>query len=250
MKIKITEILLGASISMGVVACAQQSEQVQSTTSAVTLEHITAPQFQDKINQLPNEQIVDVRTPEEFATGYIRGAVNINIYDADFRQQIEKLDKTRPVLVYCKAGARSADAADIFKASGFTNILDLKGGIMSWTNNSFPLETVRPAMADKFTLEDYQKLISSSQPVLIDYYAPWCGPCKKMEPWLEKLKAEFAGKVRIERINVDEATALTKELKIENIPIITTHKNGKEIAKTSGLQTEDQLRALITELLQ
>jgi thioredoxin len=121
---------------------------------------------------------------------------------------------------------------------------------MSWTNNSFPVETSKPAVADKFTTADYQLLITSSQPVLIDYYAPWCGPCKKMEPWLDKLKAEYAGKVRIERINVDEATALVKELKIENIPVITTHKNGKEIAKTSGLQSEEQLRALIVELLQ
>jgi thioredoxin len=251
MKSGIARILLSLSVSVAAVACAQnnQNEKTQTHTENSGAQLLSNTQFQQKLNDLPDEQIIDVRTPEEFSTGYISGAININIYDSDFDQQIEKLDKSRPVMVYCKAGGRSADAAEKFESAGFSSVFDLQGGIMSWTNKSLPVETTKPPAADKFTADDYKKIIASPEPVLIDYYAPWCGPCRKMEPVLEKLKSEFAGKVNIVRINVDEATLLAKELNIENIPVITAHKNGKEIAKTSGYQSEEQLRAMISGLL-
>lgn len=77
-------------------------------------------------------QLVDVRTPEEFADGFIKGAKNINVNDANFETEIQKLDKTKPVYIYCRSGARSQTAATKMVELGFTEIYDLEGGYMNW----------------------------------------------------------------------------------------------------------------------
>jgi rhodanese-related sulfurtransferase len=75
-----------------------------------------------------NEVLLDVRTPEEFKEGHLASAVNINWYDADFAEQIQRLDKEKPIYVYCKAGGRSAKASKALDSLGFKNIVDLTGG--------------------------------------------------------------------------------------------------------------------------
>jgi rhodanese-related sulfurtransferase len=85
-------------------------------------------------------QLVDVRTPDEFQSGYIAGAQNLNIQDADFAKKIGQLDKTRPVLVYCAMGGRSAKAASQFSKLGFPNVYDLKGGMTAWKAAGKPVE--------------------------------------------------------------------------------------------------------------
>ncbi|MBC7774882.1 MAG: rhodanese-like domain-containing protein [Phycisphaerae bacterium] len=77
-------------------------------------------------------QLLDVRTPGEFHDGYIAGAKNLNIQDADFAQRITQLDKNRPVMVYCALGGRSANAAGQFSKLGFPKVYDLKGGMTAW----------------------------------------------------------------------------------------------------------------------
>ncbi|MCL4856454.1 MAG: rhodanese-like domain-containing protein [Flavobacteriales bacterium] len=96
---------------------------------------VDASTFKELINQ-PGT-ILDVRTPDEWADGIIAGAEKINFYDDNFTQQIEKLDKTTPVYLYCRSGGRSANAADILKEKGFTKVYNLDGGITSWQNNGF-----------------------------------------------------------------------------------------------------------------
>ncbi|HRP60147.1 MAG TPA: rhodanese-like domain-containing protein [Vicingus sp.] len=96
---------------------------------------VDASTFKELINQ-PGT-ILDVRTPDEWADGIIAGAEKINFYNDNFTQQIEKLDKTTPVYLYCRSGGRSANAADILKEKGFTKVYNLDGGITSWQNNGF-----------------------------------------------------------------------------------------------------------------
>ncbi len=84
-------------------------------------------------------QLLDVRTPDEFAAGHIRGAVNINIFDHNFISEIEKeLDKSRPVAVYCRSGKRSADAATKLAAKGY-KVTNLEGGIIAWADAGLPI---------------------------------------------------------------------------------------------------------------
>lgn len=76
-------------------------------------------------------QLVDVRTPAEYKAGHIAGAVNIDVKEADFDTKIKSLDKTRPVAVYCRSGARSKTAARKLAESGF-QVIELDRGIMNW----------------------------------------------------------------------------------------------------------------------
>jgi len=79
-----------------------------------------------------NVQLIDVRTPQEYADGFIKGAKNINVNNANFETEIQKLDKTKPVYIYCRSGARSQTAAKKMVELGFTQIIDLQGGYMNW----------------------------------------------------------------------------------------------------------------------
>lgn len=97
-----------------------------SGSSAIS--NVDAPTFLADVTK-PGVTIVDVRTPEEYAAGHLDGAINMNVEGPDFGNQIIKLDKTGTVAVYCHSGRRSAIAADELAGSGFTSIVNLKGGI-------------------------------------------------------------------------------------------------------------------------
>jgi phage shock protein E len=77
-------------------------------------------------------QLVDVRMPKEYADGHIEGAKNLHIYDNDFAQRLDSLDKDETVYVYCKAGARSAEAVALMERKGFKHIVELEGGLDAW----------------------------------------------------------------------------------------------------------------------
>ena len=79
-------------------------------------------------------QLIDVRTPEEFTAGHIKGAKNIDFFSEDFSEAFEKLDKDKPVYIYCRSGNRSAKAAEKLSNMGFSTIVDLKGGYKAWTS--------------------------------------------------------------------------------------------------------------------
>ncbi|MCK5815479.1 MAG: rhodanese-like domain-containing protein [Flavobacteriaceae bacterium] len=79
-------------------------------------------------------QLVDVRTPEEYAQGYIKNAMNVNISDPEFLANTVLLDKSKPVYVYCRVGHRSVDALKVLKAAGFIEIYNYSGGFEEWVN--------------------------------------------------------------------------------------------------------------------
>ncbi|NME67480.1 rhodanese-like domain-containing protein [Flammeovirga aprica] len=80
----------------------------------------------------PNAIVLDVRTPGEFNGGTMEGAVNINVMDDSFTEEVEKLDKDATVMVFCKSGGRSAKAKQKLVDLGFTKVVDLEGGITDW----------------------------------------------------------------------------------------------------------------------
>ena len=77
-------------------------------------------------------QLIDVRTPKEFNAGHIKNAKNIDFYSGKFNVEFNKLDKEQPVYVYCRSGSRSRQTANKLEAMGFTEIYDLKGGILNY----------------------------------------------------------------------------------------------------------------------
>jgi len=210
---------------------------------------VSVQEFAEALKSTSSATIIDVRTPEEFQGGHLKDAVNFNVLAPEFANQVSQLDRDHAVFVYCKAGGRSADAASIMKDMGFDIIYDMQGGYMAWSSAGMESTKAERVQEEKFTQADFDKLLASGTPVLIDYYAPWCGPCKKMEPILSKLSNEFAGKVEIVRVNVDEAAGVVESQKIDNIPVVSSFKNGSEIKRVNGFQDEAALRAMIEELL-
>ncbi len=76
--------------------------------------------------------ILDVRTPEEYQNGHIKNAVNINFYDPNFLNKIQKLDKNKKYLIYCRSGYRSAQTANIMEKFNFKKLYNLKEGLIKW----------------------------------------------------------------------------------------------------------------------
>lgn len=84
-------------------------------------------------------QLVDVRTPNEVAAGKIEGAVSIDYYGKNFKEEIAKLDKGETIAVYCRSGGRSGRAMSILKELGFTKIYNLSSGMSGWQSNKMPV---------------------------------------------------------------------------------------------------------------
>lgn len=109
---------------LGLLSC-QPNGQSQTVLDAAKTEAM--------LKSDPSVQLVDVRTPAEWqATGVIEGAKRINFHAPDFQAQMGKLDKTKPVLVYCAAGGRSPVAAEMLVKMGFKKVFDYAGGMNDW----------------------------------------------------------------------------------------------------------------------
>lgn len=103
-----------------------------SCAQAQNANKLSVADFEKRMTTTAEKIVLDVRTASEFQGGHIDGAVQINFYKNDFRQQIEKLDKTKPVFVYCAAGGRSGSATSILAEAGFKQVFDLQGGMNAW----------------------------------------------------------------------------------------------------------------------
>jgi len=97
--------------------------------------------------------------------------------------------------------------------------------------------------------EQFQKIITTEKlPVVVDFWAPWCGPCKITTPILEKISKEFIGKVKFFQINADESQDLLKDLKIFGIPTVVAYKDGKEVARMVGAKPAQQFHSVFQSL--
>ena len=100
---------------------------------------ISASDARTMMQSSANLMVVDVRAPEEYAQGHLEGAVNIPLSDLPLR--ISSLDPTRPILVYCRTGHRSAQASTILVNAGFLQVYNMDGGITAWLNSGYPIVT-------------------------------------------------------------------------------------------------------------
>ncbi|WP_245574499.1 rhodanese-like domain-containing protein [Hugenholtzia roseola] len=119
-------------VHLGACQKAPQSVTTETATQKGTKEILTTPDFEQKLAATPQAQLVDVRTPAEFASGHLKNAVNIDVSSSDFKEKVANLDKSKPIFVYCRSGARSGMASGILQELGFTQIYDLRNGIVAW----------------------------------------------------------------------------------------------------------------------
>ena len=96
-------------------------------------------------------------------------------------------------------------------------------------------------------MQNFNETINSATPVLVDFYADWCGPCKTLSPILEQLQTEFEGKVNIVKIDVDAHPELATEHNIRSIPTLMLFKQGKLLQTMKGFLGKDKVKQLISE---
>lgn len=104
--------------------------------------NLAPTEFANKIKAAPKAVILDVRTPDEYASGHVANALNYDWNGTQFEKQIASLDKSKPVFVYCLSGRRSASAASKMRADGFKVVYEMDGGISGWRAAKLP-ETTR-----------------------------------------------------------------------------------------------------------
>ena len=104
-------------------------------------------------------------------------------------------------------------------------------------------------MALAINKENFEQLLASGQPVVIDFWAEWCGPCRTMSPIVDELAAEYEGRVVIGKCDVEANDEITMKYGVRNIPTIVFLKGGEQVDKQVGACSKDALKAKIEKLL-
>lgn len=106
------------------------------------------------------------------------------------------------------------------------------------------MNTVSHVSNSSFPVEVQQSIV----PVLVDFFADWCGPCRMLAPTLNKLSSEFAGRVKIVKVNVDTEPELANQFRVESIPLLVFFAGGKPVGRAAGLINESNLRQALNQL--
>lgn len=229
-------ILLLTTLTILLSACSNSQSQQPKTS-------LNATEFAEKLKANTTAPLIDVRSAGEFAGGHLVHAQNIDWNGNSFDEQIKNFDKSKPIFVYCLSGGRSAAAASHMRKSGFKEVYEMSGGMMTWRAANLPEESGDAAAKKEMSLEEFHNIFKSHNLVLVDFYADWCMPCKKMKPYIDELGNEMTGKLSIVRINADENPGLCKELKIDALPTLQVYKNGSLSWNNVGLVSKVEISA-------
>jgi len=104
-------------------------------------------------------------------------------------------------------------------------------------------------MVQHFTSESFEKAIAGDQPVLVDFWATWCGPCRMIAPVIEEVAAEFEGKAVVGKVDVDEEMALAQRFGVMSIPTLIVMKGGKVVEQAVGARGRADVAAMINRHL-
>lgn len=242
-KFYILSLAIGLSFGISHTSCSQKNAAGEN--------YVLSPaDFEKKMAELPNEQLLDIRTAEEVSSGKLKNSLVINFNSADFQEQaLKQLDKSKPVMLYCYAGSRSEKAATFLRSQGYT-VYDLDGGIAQWKKEGKEIvtneESATTEVANLMKLASFQEKIAGDKPVLVDFSAVWCLPCKQMKPTIDKLAEEMKESVEVVVVDVDKQEDIATAYKVEAMPTLMLFKKSAVVWQKVGLTQEDELRAALT----
>ena len=206
-------------------------------------QNIDANAFEQKLNA-GGAQVLDVRTAGEFIGGHLKNVLQADWTDREqFVERTKHLDKNKTLLIYCASGIRSAQAAAFLKQEGFSEVINLQGGIAAWNAAGKPV--VRQEGVAELTSTTFNATVANNQIVLVDVGAEWCPPCKKMEPVLETLSKELQGKFTLLKVDGGRDLTVMKEIGASVLPTFMVYKNGKLSWKKEGIVTLQELKDAI-----
>ena len=104
-------------------------------------------------------------------------------------------------------------------------------------------------MAKIATNSNFQEILSGELPVLVDFWATWCGPCRALSPTVEEIAEEYAGKVDVVKCNVDDADQIAMQYRIMSIPTLLYFKGGQLVDRIVGLDDKDDIVARLSKLI-
>lgn len=231
--------ILSFTLAILLMACKTQSNA--GLTPADFNKQITAEEV----------KLIDVRTPEEYNEGYIKGAINIDWNAGDFETAVSQFGKDQKIYLYCKSGTRSGHAFELLKKLGYKNVFNLAGGITAWKAAQLPVETkaaeqaaVKPTEANPL---DFKTAIYGDKLVFVDFNATWCGPCRRMQPFVDMIKEERSSEVLVYSIDTDQEVELAKEYQIFNLPTVVLLKKGAVLYRKEGYHDQKMLNDLVTK---
>lgn len=189
-------------------------------------------------------QFLDVRSAEEFANGHIKGAMLAPIQDGEeFKRRISALNKEHPLYVYCLSGGRSKRAAYILREQGFKEVNELEGGISAWRAEGKAVEGNDNTV--QITPAAYQEMLKAATYVLVDIGAPWCPPCRKMEPIYKKMQQQFSNKIHFIKVDGGVQSLIIQDQQVLHMPTFILYKAGKEVWRAEGILEEQEMEAAI-----
>jgi thioredoxin 1 len=141
-------------------------------------------------------------------------------------------DESRPEVAL--ASANLSDDASVVQAAAQVQVESVSSHAFSGT--------VQHIGANDFE----QQVLNSDVPVLVDFYADWCGPCKKLSPTLDRIASEASG-ARVVKVNIDDSPRIAKKYGVSSIPTVMVFKNGAAVARNTGLASQTRLMQMLTQ---
>lgn len=236
---KITNILIVFILGITMHVNAQQVQHIDSKTFA-------------ELSATNEGVILDVRTPGEYSRGHIKGSTLIDVSNPNAGSKVSLLPKDKPIYIYCLTGSRSRAVANFMSQNGYKKIYNLTYGIIEWQRLGLPIVQSDAPVASTnktYSLTEFNQLINSTGVVLVDFYAPWCGPCKKLSPIIQQIKQDFTGKAAVEKVDIEANSVVKNNYNIQSIPGLVLFKDGKEIWRHTGMITFEDLKKQINQHL-